>query len=222
MAAPPRCWSHYRCNLYTAPPAEKAGGEIKCLTLLTGCWFVWLLWFYAILFPGYLAVLRQEHGLGVTEGLPDSMLGIGAVGVGDRVAQRHHVQGVGGEGALHALTDRGCMWTGEGGTKQQQRRKCWFTACKRDPTGEPSCAQRQLHHKWLSFKRGQAKKKKHSTKQQEKIKHDIFFYVQLVYQFAINKIGKLCLFLTWYLGTFSDSCSLVFAVGAQIHPMFIV
>lgn len=50
-----------------------------------------------------LAVLRQEHGLGVTEGLPDIMLGIGAVGVGDRVAQRRHVQGVGGEGALHAL-----------------------------------------------------------------------------------------------------------------------
>lgn len=50
-----------------------------------------------------LAVLRQEHGLGVTEGLPDIMLGIGAVGAGDRVAQRRHVQGVGGEGALHAL-----------------------------------------------------------------------------------------------------------------------
>lgn len=51
----------------------------------------------------YLAVLRQEHGLGMTEGLPDIMLGIRVVAAGDRVAQRHHVQGVGGEGALHAL-----------------------------------------------------------------------------------------------------------------------
>lgn len=50
-----------------------------------------------------LAVLGQEHGLGVTEGLPDIMQGIGAVGAGHRVAQRRHVQGVGGEGALHAL-----------------------------------------------------------------------------------------------------------------------
>lgn len=43
----------------------------------------------------------------MTEGLPDAMLGIRVVGAGDRGAQRHRVQGVGGEGALHALHRRG-------------------------------------------------------------------------------------------------------------------
>lgn len=51
----------------------------------------------------YLAILRQEHGLGVTEGLPDIMLGIRVMGARDGTAQRHRVQGVGGDGALHPL-----------------------------------------------------------------------------------------------------------------------
>lgn len=59
----------------------------------------------------YLAILRQEHGLGVTEGLPDIMLGIRVMGARDCSAQRHRVQGVGGDGALHALhgqLEEGC------------------------------------------------------------------------------------------------------------------
>lgn len=79
--------------------------------LLVFCFFLILCIFFFLCLSAaklcsggrYLAVLRQEHGLGMTEGLPDIMLGIRVVAAGDRVAQRHHVQGVGGEGALHAL-----------------------------------------------------------------------------------------------------------------------
>lgn len=114
MAAPPQCWSHYRCNLCIGRPAGKAGGGIRwCPECMLSCRLAVLILFISFFCvcllqscaPGgrYLAVLRQEHGLGVTEGLPDIMLGIRVVAAGDRVAQRHHVQGVGGEGALHAL-----------------------------------------------------------------------------------------------------------------------
>lgn len=49
----------------------------------------------------YLAVLRQDHRLGVDELLLSIMLG--TIGLGISIAERCRAQGIGGGGALHAL-----------------------------------------------------------------------------------------------------------------------
>lgn len=49
----------------------------------------------------YLAVLRQDHRLGVDELLLGIMLGV--IGLGISIAERRRAQGIGGGGTLHAL-----------------------------------------------------------------------------------------------------------------------
>lgn len=51
----------------------------------------------------YLAVLRQDHRLGVAELLLDIMRGARVMQVGIDIAERHRAQGVRGSGTLHAL-----------------------------------------------------------------------------------------------------------------------
>ncbi len=51
----------------------------------------------------YLAVLMQDHRLGVAELLLDIMLGIRVMEVGISFAQRHRAQSVRGGSTLHAL-----------------------------------------------------------------------------------------------------------------------
>lgn len=49
----------------------------------------------------YLAVLRQDHRLGVDELLLGIMLGVIELGIS--IAERRRAQGIGGGGTLHAL-----------------------------------------------------------------------------------------------------------------------
>lgn len=49
----------------------------------------------------YLAVVRQDHRLGVAELLLDIMLGV--MGLGISIAERHRAQVIRGGGTLHAL-----------------------------------------------------------------------------------------------------------------------
>lgn len=60
---------------------------------------------YVLVYPcsggEYLAVLRQDHRLGVAELLLDTMLGV--MGLGISIADRHRAQVIRGGGTLHAL-----------------------------------------------------------------------------------------------------------------------
>lgn len=51
----------------------------------------------------YLAILRQDHRLGVAELLLDIMQGARVIELGIGIVERHRVQGIRGGGTLHAL-----------------------------------------------------------------------------------------------------------------------
>lgn len=123
MEAPQWCWSHCRSNLCcNAGPAERREVDInghvylpQCSVSLCSCLsqfpllFVCLCktsaWICVCVFSvgEYLAILRQEHRLGVTELLLDIMRGSRVMTLGVCTAERHRAQGIRGGCTLHAL-----------------------------------------------------------------------------------------------------------------------
>lgn len=123
--APRRCWSCYRSNLCTAGPAERQkAGIIGCVhlsvhmyTCMCPVLCVDLQHFFSLhvcehtvfdpvcMCSGgeYLAVLRQDHRLGVAELLLDIMQGARVMELGIGTAERHRAEGVRRGGTLHAL-----------------------------------------------------------------------------------------------------------------------
>ena len=88
----------------------------------------------------YLAVLRQDHRLGVAELLLHVMLGVMEVGIG--TAEPHRAQGVRGGGALHALHGGGGGFKSQGqfflgqwgkGTDKKRGRNMTDLLCEHAP-----------------------------------------------------------------------------------------
>lgn len=159
MAAPPQCWSHYRCNLRSVRPPEKAGSRVKrCSTVLTVCWFV--VWFF-------LCISSVSASSKAVLGGPVPCHSLAGTWTGsDWGAAWHHAedQSYGSEGrhcsappcsgcrrrrraGCSSWSFRGgmCRWAAEGGTNKE-RRKCWFTACKTGSSGTIMCAERTAEH----------------------------------------------------------------------------